>query len=727
MSKTDYLYGLLPTIYRQTDIPRDTPLRALFTILQEQHDRLDSDIARLYDNWFVETCEPWVLPYLAELLGADRIRHDIGGIDARRLIANTLAYRRRKGTIATLEHVAEDATGWSARVVEGTDLLAMTETTKRLRSRAGGTVSVRDVASLDLSGGPFDGYGRTAQVRAHGLSNLDRVGVFLWRLQSYPMQSVEARSVGDGHGRFTFNPLGRDMQLFNRRLRSGGIDRRNGLRNISMPLSRRLLADELRRHVGNGRADDGFLSETAPAFAIYLVDPEAPESRKAVAPSQLAMGDLGDWRRPPASDKARVVVDPERGRLMLLREEDRQRPIRVLTDYCYGLAGDIGGGPYFQPSTPYAAAAHEWHALVGGPAGKAIDGRAGNIGHQDHLVHHHASLGAALEAWARTDRDGIVEIADSGTYPPDLVGGGDQPAGDIRLRGARRSLTIRAAPQQRPCIKWSFNIDATGAAENASVTLEGLLIDGAIQSRGALTLTLRHCTVIPPHGHISIQADHDGSDQLRVVLESTVTAALRLPANVRELRISDSIVDAHGLRAAISAPDGAGFQDDPDQDGEGWDDEGAARLHRAGPPALVERATVIGAAVLTEIRASDSIFTAALAVAHQHQGFVRYCSVAAGSRTPRRYECQPAEQAVVAVDAKRGTRIQPRFTSLKFGHPGYAQLTAGCPRGILAGASNGAEMGAFNIIDDARRQDNLRDMLDEHLPVGYRPVTIYVT
>jgi hypothetical protein len=156
-----------------------------------------------------------------------------------------------------------------------------------------------------------------------------------------------------------------------------------------------------------------------------------------------------------------------------------------------------------------------------------------------------------------------------------------------------------------------------------------------------------------------------------------------------------------------------------------------AALRFAGPAVIVARTTFIGAVVVAEIQASDSIFTAPLAVSHQHLGFVRYCSIAAGSRTPRRYVCQPdADQAGLsggAGDPIAGSCIRPRFTSLTFGHPGYAQLAAACPREILAGASNGAEMGAFNIIDDIRRRDNLRDMLDEHLPIGYRPVTIYVT
>jgi hypothetical protein len=743
MNAPDFLYEFLPTIYRQLDLRRDMPLQALFTILQEQHDVLESDIAKLYDNWFVETCEPWALPYIADLLGADRFRHDVGGIDKRRLTANTLAYSRRKGIVATIEHVAEDATGWSARVVEGIDLMAMTETARRPRRRGRGTISVRDTVALDRLGGAFEHCGRTAQIRARELSNLDRVGIFLWRLQSYPMRLVEAAALGSEHDRFTFHPLGLDMRLFNRRLGRYGINRRNGMRNVSAPLSRRLLADELARPHATGPGDDCFLLAETPAFAIYLLGPTATAIPEPVPPSQLAIGDLDHWRHLAAAKDARVMVDPERGRLMLLSEADRRGGTRILTDHCYGLAGDVGGGPYFHPATPFAAAGAAWRARVdgfhidsagdagesagAGDAGDAGEGDAGDAGEipgagdigETGDAGYYASLGAALRAWAASGKDGTLEIVDSGSYRLD-GGDADRVLSSIVLAGGQRSLTIQAAPNQRPCLKGTLVIDATATDADAAVTLDGLMIDGAIHTRGGVNLTLRHCTVIPSHGHISVLAAPDASAGLHVVLHSCMTAGLRLPADASGLKITHSIINGVSLRA-IAAP----------ERGAGGDDGEPAELQLAGPPSIVTRSTLIGSVVVAEIQASDSIFTAPLAVTRQHQGFVRYCYVAAGSRTPRRYECWSDAHEVAgtcgADDPAIGRRIRPKFTSLHFGHPGYAQLAAACPREILAGASNGAEIGAFNGIDDIRRQDNLRDMLDEHLPVGYRPVTFYVT
>jgi hypothetical protein len=63
------LYELLPAIYRIRDANQGGALQNLFTILQDTHDTIDQDIANLYQNWFIETCAEWVVPYIGDLLG----------------------------------------------------------------------------------------------------------------------------------------------------------------------------------------------------------------------------------------------------------------------------------------------------------------------------------------------------------------------------------------------------------------------------------------------------------------------------------------------------------------------------------------------------------------------------------------------------------------------------------------------------------------------------------
>jgi hypothetical protein len=63
------LYRLLPAIYRERDAELNYPLKELLGIIEEQMDIIEEDIAQLYDNWFIETCEPWIIPYIGDLLG----------------------------------------------------------------------------------------------------------------------------------------------------------------------------------------------------------------------------------------------------------------------------------------------------------------------------------------------------------------------------------------------------------------------------------------------------------------------------------------------------------------------------------------------------------------------------------------------------------------------------------------------------------------------------------
>ena len=66
---SERLYGRLPLHLRRQDHAQGEPLRALLGVIEEQLQALDDDIAGTYRDWFVETCDPDRLPYLADLLG----------------------------------------------------------------------------------------------------------------------------------------------------------------------------------------------------------------------------------------------------------------------------------------------------------------------------------------------------------------------------------------------------------------------------------------------------------------------------------------------------------------------------------------------------------------------------------------------------------------------------------------------------------------------------------
>jgi hypothetical protein len=112
---------------------------------------------------------------------------------------------------------------------------------------------------------------------------------------------------------------------------------------------------------------------------------------------------------------------------------------------------------------------------------------------------------------------------------------------------------------------------------------------------------------------------------------------------------------------------------------------------------------------------------------------VRFSYLPEGSRTPTRFRCQPdlALQAAIsspdpsAIRAERDrvlsnirSRMRPIFVSLRYGEPGYAQLSARCAEEIRSGAEDEDEMGVFNSSQHERRIRNLRASLDEYLRFG---------
>ena len=180
------------------------------------------------------------------------------------------------------------------------------------------------------------------------------------------------------------------------------------------------------------------------------------------------------------------------------------------------------------------------------------------------------------------------------------------------------------------------------------------------------------------------------------------------------IAISDSIIDATlPSLDALSAPDG-------------W------RAHTA---LTIRRSTVFGRLGVHRLElAEDSIFVDHVSVTRRQVGCVRFSFVPLGSRTPRRYECQP-DAALVRIReayaakpelagerdgalAMAELRIRPRFDSIRYRTPAYARLAELCPVEISAGASDGSEMGVFHDLFQPIREANLRAHLEEFTPAG---------
>ncbi|HTE56325.1 MAG TPA: phage tail protein, partial [Kofleriaceae bacterium] len=120
------LRELLPGVYRQRDaaiaappiqLAERPPLTDLVGVLGGGLDALYDAVGALWDDHFVERCDPAALPLLAELFGVQLLSTDRSA--QRALVARIVGWRRRKGTLITLEEILTETSTWDTEVDEG--------------------------------------------------------------------------------------------------------------------------------------------------------------------------------------------------------------------------------------------------------------------------------------------------------------------------------------------------------------------------------------------------------------------------------------------------------------------------------------------------------------------------------------------------------------------------------------------------------------------------------
>lgn len=180
----DFLFNLLPAIYRELDEAEGGPLRALLQTIEDERERMEQETAQSYANWFVETCEAGILADLAHLTGAHAL------FTRRAAVANTVASRRCKGTFAALERRVTDASGWPA----------------------------------------------LAALPAASSADEPQLEVQVWRKTACAVENGEPFCVAPG--RYTFHPMGFDTPLFHVPVTNYDMERRMTLENMPIRIDR---------------------------------------------------------------------------------------------------------------------------------------------------------------------------------------------------------------------------------------------------------------------------------------------------------------------------------------------------------------------------------------------------------------------------------------------------------------------------------------------------------
>lgn len=696
---TDQLYELLPAVYRIRDGEQGESLKALLSVIAEQIAVLEENLDQYYDDQFIETCAEWVVPYIGDLIG-NRTLHGVAAkVTSRRAeVANTIAYRRRKGTATMLEQLAHDVTGWPARVVEFFQLLATTQFMNHLRPQNHYAPDLRQWETLERLNTAFDTVAHTVEVRRietdGGRYNIPNIGIYLWRLEAYPLEWSPAVAPFNDR-RFMFSPLGNNAALFTDPVPEDTITHLAEPINVPMPISRRVLDQYLERYYGTGKS-----------LNVRVNDVDIDTSKVRVCNlSTILPG--SNWAHTPVTGDD-IAIDPVLGRVVLGDSHSVNAEVEVF--YHYGFSADMGGGEYeradsFDATLPSASSVNSPNSI------------------QD-----------ALDALGGT---GAVEVEDSGRYSGTAAATGITVNADARIE-------LRAANESRPTLILPDELLITGGT-NSRASLNGLLISEnqlRVPANSDLEhLRLSHCTLVPGRS-LNIEGEPDSpalpslvieSPDVTVEIDRCILGGLHVVEGA-SVHINDSIIDATDETGVAYA---------------------ALDSEAAGGVLMIVDSTVIGKVHTRNLQlASNTIFHCALLAAdtwaaalHSQQtqnGCVRFSYIPPGSIVPRRYRCQPdlaiekaisdAEQYGVSLTDPEKQQIadevhkiiEPVFTDHRYGKPAYAQLVLSCPQEISRGADDESEMGAFHDLYQPQREIDLQVRLDEYLRYGLQAGIFYV-
>ncbi|MGE2722344.1 phage tail protein [Mycolicibacterium celeriflavum] len=678
----DRLLTRLPSHLLARDEEAGGLLRTLLGAVAAELDLLERDIDALYDSWFVETCAEWVLPYLADLVGLEDLPPDFGPNTSRRAyVANTVAYRRRKGTVAVLEQVARDVSGWQARAVEYYRLLATTTHVNHVRTDRPATACLRDaldLTALDHAGAQsfargLDPLAHTAEVRRissrRGRYGIPRVGVFLYPLHVYDVEWSTAQPSGTG---FSVDPLGRTVPLFAPPRADEDIEHLSDEADLSVPLRpRRLLA--LLRAARRGDLEP----ESLPVGV--RIDPGGI----VLSPSRVRACGLEDLDPDTPTGEWQAMIDPVSGRLTCYDGSAVATPTAVWVRYAYGGMAEVGAGTYDRTDAHEVAIASDRYRRDPESDDAQIAVRAGATAPSTDVPSVADALSAAAAHWAALGGGAtyFISIRDSASYSGALdveipaktrlvIVGADWPVRVLRNGDVRAPQPGVYSPGGvRPHLAGPLRV--TGGA-GSSLILDGVVLGGELVvlagDLGSLTVT--QCTLASA---IRVQSGSPGTNGgLRMRLGRSVVADVNLGAPVPELAVADSVVTGAVAGASVHA--------------------------------AFEASTVFGAVTVRSLDGTSCVFDSTVTVEHRQLGCLRFSYAAAGSRPPRRFRCAPDD-------------VAPVFVSRESGSPAFAALAAGCPAAIRAGGEHGAEMGVHYHLRRTARVAAAQRAVADYVPV----------
>jgi hypothetical protein len=785
------LFQRLPAIYRIRDDEQAPPgqLASYLAVVEQAFSAIHENIESLYNDLFIDTCDDWVVPYLADLLGTSHLKGLPWTIRAD--VADTIALRRRKGTLGAIELLAFDLTEWAAHCVELRENLVWNQHLNhqrrdaggkppyggididRFAPRRGGTLPVRSPASLSLLGTPFDPFAHVADVKPATVVgihyNLPNLAIFLWRLVPYRLPVSRPLSKGFTQLfpgapppnlakyaiRFDLHPLDRPVQLFNTYRFDENQDPPvlSKIDEVPGPIPpARLNSDSPAGNPGayvafdiydptNFTMDD--LNQFDAGLEFYLPQPQfAANWNLYVHGDNLCAWETG--LRQPLRNRE-IVIDPVLGRVLFGVANAPQRDALIAdlwVNYTYAAVGSVGAYPISRDAPP-----------------TDIDGAPTLLRPVTAFPASPAAINGALDNLQTVTQPVVVEIQDSLVHELDL----NAVAGTLVEDGGpnlvlQKPLILRAADGHRPIVRLAQPLRFRLADPNAPlvdqarllVRLEGIYLTRGptfpagepLIARAAVgRLELIGCTLDP------------GGFRQRDGTRAPLQTGLRLrqpygfanPADETKFKPVPHVLLQRTISGAALIDEGYRLvlSDSILDAGAGVDDPAGTlfaltnatdSVNGWGPPTDVRGATFFGRTRVEQMNGTGGIWVHQLEVHNNQTGCIKFSYFSGeNDRLPPHFGCVSGPEAKL------------KFTSEWFEQPGYAQLGLTSDKSILqfgprypnshtiddrfppADLAVPDAMGAFGFLLEAHKWINLQIRFREFMPVGVRPLLIPVT
>lgn len=724
----DRLYGLLPAHIRSVDAANGWALKALIQVVAVGSAEIDQEIDTLYESMFVETASEAALADLAAIVAAEPLRPlpPGAGHSPRAFIANTVRYRRGKGTARVLEALSADVGGFGAVAVEYFMRLARTQHLIDVRPERPGFANLIAGETAARAGTAFDRLPRLLDVRsiarAGGRHHHQTVGVHLLRpevpvfgapdgdsLSPDKLAGVpQARPWPDGAnqhpGYFQLSAQpGRVLRLFNpdrrgddSQARAAETELRDRLRRLPLHLE----TEERRKASLEGR--DPRLA-TPPWFDDLQGLPFTLFFRRAgsgvferVPPAKIVISNLDQTPNPPTARPANsrnyqwftggatapaphslpheiaCGFDPVTGRLIVAQPAAGQPDVEeVRIAYGYGIGRPIGAGPQERNTAdvPFDLVNQDGLTHQVWVVDSTLAPGPLSVG-----VTAVATLADALAGWvgAGQGKRGLIVLARCERE------GAVSPATEIEVRVHPGSELHIVAAQWRP----KNRDNRPGVTDNPDRL--GYVVRR--DRRFTIDAPLRIVAASPPPppppeirpGVLvldGLELTRGLSLGVRAVSRLTVRhCTVRNPGKPAvsttaalqgmEVAIDRSIVGRIALDFGSATVAGALKIIDSLVSA---DEAAGAAIAASGLDADLGNVTILGESQFKSLEATNVIFTAAASAVRRQAGCVRYSWVAEGSALPRRFRCQPDLGLAQAHDRKGAALTPAEAASVRLG------------------------------------------------------------